>query len=115
MAVAVEEAVMAVLVVVRLKSQLAPSQTLALSVLKAQVARAPGGGLPMAVVAVLFYLIATNSFANTGTLSVTSANGGGYGRIRIEAGSLSNSTGNMYGMVLQHRFPLQLYRQSFHF
>ncbi|NBU73350.1 MAG: hypothetical protein EBS53_18235, partial [Bacteroidetes bacterium] len=45
------------------------------------------------------YFSVTGEFANTNTISVNGADCGGYGRVKIDAGSLGNSTGTINGMV----------------
>jgi hypothetical protein len=45
------------------------------------------------------YFSVSGSFANNATISANGQDCGGYGRVRIEAGSLENSPGNIYGMV----------------
>ena len=45
------------------------------------------------------YLKTTSEFTNKGTLTVAGGNGGGYGRVRLEAGSLVGNTGMIYGLV----------------
>ena len=45
------------------------------------------------------YFSITGSFANNSTISTNGQDCGGYGRVRIDAGTLANSNGTIYGMV----------------